>query len=79
MKEVLLPVRLVGAPRVIAEAATDLHLISSEFRLHPERAPGTTLARKTVADRDGERIAGDAQTELPAVTCGLSRSHRHRA
>ena len=77
MEDVLLPVCLVRDSREVAEATPDLHLIRFEARLHPEGASGPALAGKAVADGDGKRIARDFQTKLPAVTGGLSVSHRH--
>ena len=76
MEDVLPPVRLVGDSRVIVETTEDLHLIRLEARLHPEGASGPALAGKAVADRDGERIAGDLQPKLPTVTRGLASRHR---
>jgi hypothetical protein len=76
VEDVLLSVRLVGDPRVVAEATDDLHLIRLEARLHPEDASGPALAGKTVTDGDGKRIARNLQTKLPAMTGGFSRGHR---
>ena len=76
MEDVLLPVRFVRDAKVVVEAAGDLYLIGFEPRLHAEGASGPTLAGEAVADRDGEGIARDLETELPTVTGGLA--HRHR-
>src|SRR5262249_42032123 len=76
MKDVLLPVGLVGDPREVAEAAAHLHLLGLESGLHPERAPRATLAGKAVADRDGERIAGNLETKPAAVTRGFAGPRR---
>ena len=73
MEDVLLPVRLVGDAEVVVEAAGDLYLIGFEPRLHPEGASGPALAGEAVADRDGEGLARDLETELPTVTGGLAR------
>ena len=70
MEDVLLPICLVGDAREIVETAGHLHLLGFEAGLHPERAAGTTLAGKAVADRDGERVARYLETELAAVTGG---------
>jgi hypothetical protein len=76
MEDVLLPVRLVGDSRVVAEATDDLYLIRFEARLHPEGASCPTLAGKAVTDGDGERISRDFQTKLTTVTCGIAGRHR---
>ena len=75
MEDVLLAVRLVRDPGVVPEAADDLHLIRLEPGLHPEGAAGATLAGQAVADRDRERVAGDFETKLSAVTGGFPRRH----
>ena len=75
MEDMLLSVRLVGDPQVVAEATDDAHLIRSEPRLHPEGASGPALAGKAVTDGDRERIARRFQTELPTVAGGLSGGH----
>jgi hypothetical protein len=72
VKDVLLAVGLAGDAREIVEAAGHLHLLGFEACLHPERAAGTTLAGKAVADRDGERVARHLETELAAVTGGFA-------
>jgi hypothetical protein len=76
MEDVLLAGRLVGDTEVVVESAGDLYLIGSEPRLHPEGASGPALEREAVADRDGERLARDLETELPTVTGGLARRQR---
>ena len=62
--------------RVVAEAAEDLHLIRLKCRLHPEGASGPPLTGKAVTDGDGQRIARDFETKLPAVASGISSDHR---
>jgi hypothetical protein len=52
-------------------------LISPEARLHAEGASRSTLAGKTVTDRDRERIARDFQPKLATVTGRNSGGH-HR-
>jgi hypothetical protein len=78
MENVLLSVRLVRDPRVVAEAAVDLHLARVESGLHPECAAGPALAGEAIADRDGARLAGDLQAELSAMTGGLPRRHHRK-
>ena len=62
MKDVLLPVLLVGDSQVVAEATNDLHLIRCERRLHPEGASGPTFAGEAVTHGDHEGIARYFQT-----------------
>jgi hypothetical protein len=76
VEDVLLPVRLVRDSGVVVEATDDLHLIRFESGLHPEGASGPALARKTVTDGDGKRIARNFQAKLSAVTGGLSGHRR---
>src|SRR5262245_22470776 len=64
VERVLLLVLLVRDPRVVVEAARDLHLSALEAGLHPEGAPGPALAVEAVADGDGERLAFDLESEL---------------
>ena len=71
MEDVLLAIVLVRNAREVAEAANHPHLLGPECRLHPERAPRPTLARKAVTDRDSKRISVDLETKLPAVTGGF--------
>jgi hypothetical protein len=76
MEDVLLSILLVRDSCEVAEPTDDLHLLRFETRLHPEGASGPPLARQTVTDRDGKRIAVDFQTKLPTVTGGFSSGHR---
>src|SRR6185503_7932130 len=75
VEDVLLLVRLVGDPRVIAVAAHDLDLVRLERGLHPEGASGPALAVEAVADGDGERVARHFQAKLATVAGGLARGH----
>jgi len=75
MEDVRLPVRLVGDPRVVGEAAVDLHLTCLVAGLYAESASGPALAGEAVADGDDERIAGDLQPKLSAVTGGFPSGH----
>ena len=72
----LLPVRLVRDPRVVAEATDDLHLIRGEGCLHSERTAGPPFARQAMTHGDDERIALHLQPKLPTVTGGLAGNHR---
>jgi hypothetical protein len=76
MEDMLLSVRLVRDACEVVEATDDLHLIRFEPRLHPEGASGPTLTGKAVTDGDGNRVARDFQTKLPAVTGGISSGQR---
>jgi hypothetical protein len=75
VEDVLLAVRLVGDPREVLVAALDLHLVRAEAGLHPEGAPGPALAGEAVADRDGERVAGHLELELPAMAGSATSGH----
>ena len=75
VKGVLPPVCLVRGSRVVAEAASYLHLCRLERGLHSECAAGPTLAREAVADRDGERFSGRLQPELTAVASCFPSGH----
>ncbi len=75
MEDVLLPVRLIRDARIVVETARDLTWSGLESRLHPEGAPRPALAGEAVADRDGEGLALDLETELSTMTSGFTRSH----
>src|SRR4029453_14567438 len=78
VKDVLLPVGLVGDPGEVGVASRDAHLLGREPGLPPEGASGPALAGEAVADRDRQRLSIHCQTQLPTATGGLAGSHRGR-
>ena len=70
VKDVLLAVGLVARAARSRCSGRTRDLIALEAGLHAKGAARPPLAGEAVADRDGERLADDRETELAAVAGG---------